>query len=127
MGDIDKNIEILVVDDSSTMRRIMRLTLGRVGYNNVEEASNGKEGLAQAQKKQYGCVITDWNMPEMDGLEMVKNLRQLPNYAKTPVMMVTTEGGKEEVVEALMQGVNSYIVKPFTEDILDEKMNGLLG
>ena len=129
MGDtIDKaNMAILVVDDSSTMRRIMRLTLSRCGYNNVEEAQNGVEGLAKAGQKQFQCVITDWNMPEMDGLEMTKNIRKLPNYEKVPIMMVTTEGGKQEVVEALMQGVNSYIVKPFTEAILSEKMQSLFG
>ena len=126
MGDIARaNVQILIVDDSSTMRRIMRLTLSRIGYTNVEEGQNGVDGLAKAQTKQYNCIITDWNMPEMDGLEMVKNLRKLPNYEKTPVMMVTTEGGKQEVIEALMSGVNSYIVKPFTEQILDEKMTGL--
>ncbi|MFH0879486.1 MAG: response regulator [Lentisphaerota bacterium] len=129
MGEtIDKaTIPILVVDDSSTMRRIMRLTLGRCGYNTVEEAQNGVEGLAKATQKQFGCVITDWNMPEMDGLEMTKAIRKLPNYASIPIMMVTTEGGKQEVVEALMQGVNSYIVKPFTEALLAEKMQSLFG
>ena len=121
------NIQILVVDDSSTMRRILKVSLARCGFNNVDEAQNGLDGLAKAQQKQYGCVITDWNMPEMDGLEMTKGLRNLPAYAQTPIMMVTTEGGKQEVVEALTNGVNSYIVKPFTEDVLRNKMQDLLG
>ena len=118
---------ILIVDDSSTMRRILRLSLGRIGFQNVEESPHGVDGLAKAQQKQFDCVITDWNMPEMDGLEMTKKLRQLPNYAQVPIMMVTTEGGKQEVIEALTHGVNSYIVKPFTEDILREKMTKLFG
>ncbi len=128
MGEVDKaNTAILIVDDSSTMRRILRLTLSKCGFPNVEEAENGLAGYTKAQQKQFNCVITDWNMPEMDGLEMVKHLRKLPTYQKVPIMMVTTEGGKQEVIEALMQGVNSYIVKPFTEQVLGEKMAGLLG
>ena len=121
------NIQILVVDDSSTMRRILKVSLARCGFNNVDEAQNGLDGLAKAQAKQYGCIITDWNMPEMDGLEMAKKLRATPNYQKTPIMMVTTEGGKQEVIEALMQGINSYIVKPFNEETLSGKMQSLFG
>ncbi len=122
----DKDVQILVVDDSSTMRRILRLTLGKCGYKNVEEADNGLNGLNKVQEKQYGCVITDWNMPEMDGMQMVQAIRKLDNYKSTPIMMVTTEGGKSEVLEALSNGVNSYIVKPFTQDVLDKKMTDLL-
>ncbi|HBA84110.1 MAG TPA: response regulator [Verrucomicrobia bacterium] len=129
MGDISENAKkaILVVDDSSTMRRIMKLSLTRLGYSNIEEAQNGVEGFSKAQAKQYDCIITDWNMPEMDGLEMAKKLRATPNYQKTPIMMVTTEGGKQEVIEALMQGINSYIVKPFNEETLAGKMQSLFG
>jgi two-component system chemotaxis response regulator CheY len=126
MGEF-KDKQILIVDDSSKMRRIMRLTLSRCGLSNVDEGENGVQGLAKAAAKQYDLVITDWNMPEMDGLEMTKALRKLPNYEKVPIMMVTTEGGKQEVIEALMQGVNSYIVKPFTEQILAEKLKGIFG
>jgi len=118
---------LLIVDDSSTMRRILRLSLGRIGFQNVEEAQHGMDGLAKAQQKQFDCVITDWNMPEMDGLEMTQKLRQLPNYSKVPIMMVTTEGGKQEVIEALTHGVSSYIIKPFTEEILRDKMAKLFG
>ena len=125
MGDTDK--ALLIVDDSSTMRRIMRLTLSKCGFTNVEEAENGKEALSKAQEKQYDCVITDWNMPEMDGLELTKSLRQLDNYASIPIMMATTEGGKEDIVEALSQGVNSYVVKPFNESVLKGKMDSLFG
>jgi two-component system chemotaxis response regulator CheY len=119
-------VAILIVDDSSTMRRILKLTLSRCGYTNVDEAENGMAALKKIADKQYNCVITDWNMPEMDGLVLVQNLRKLPNYQKIPIMMVTTEGGKQEVMEALANGVNSYIVKPFTEETLKGKMEALL-
>jgi len=125
-GTLNTNVAILVVDDSSTMRRILHLSLNRIGFQNVDEAQNGIEGLAKAQQKQYNCVITDWNMPEMDGLQMAQGLRKLPAYAQVPIMMVTTEGGKQEIVEALTHGVNSYIIKPFTEDVLRQKMASLL-
>lgn len=119
--------QILIVDDSSTMRRIMRLTLSKCGYDNTEEAENGRLGLEAAKAKQYDCIISDWNMPEMTGVEMVGELRKLPNYASIPIMMVTTEGGKEAVVEALQAGVSSFIVKPFTADVLRKKMDTLWG
>lgn len=121
------NAQILVVDDSSTMRRIMKLTLSKCGYTNTEEAENGAEGLQKAKSKQYDCIISDWNMPEMTGVEMVAALRMEPNYASTPIMMVTTEGGKEAVVEALQAGVSSFIVKPFTAEVLKKKMETLWG
>ncbi len=119
--------QILIVDDSSTMRRIMRLTLSKCGYDNTEEAENGRLGLEAAKAKQYDCIISDWNMPEMTGVEMVGELRKLPNYSSIPIMMVTTEGGKEAVVEALQAGVSSFIVKPFTADVLRKKMDTLWG
>ncbi len=116
---------ILIVDDSSTMRRIMRLTLAKCGYKNVEEAEHGLDGLNKCKAKQYECVISDWNMPEMEGITMLKELRKLPNYVSIPIMMVTTEGGKEAVVEALTSGATSFIVKPFTAEILKQKMDTL--
>lgn len=118
---------ILVVDDSSTMRRILKTTLMKLGATDVDEAGDGGEALAKCKEKQYHCVLTDWNMPEVDGLELVVSLRKEPNYAKVPIMMVTTEGGKKDVVEALMKGVNDYIVKPFTPDIVKDKLSKLLG
>ena len=118
---------ILVVDDSSTMRRIMKLTLKKCGYVNTEEAENGLLGLQKAQEKQYACIISDWNMPEMTGVEMVAELRKIPSYSSIPIMMVTTEGGKEAVVEALTAGVSSFIVKPFTAEVLRKKMDTLWG
>lgn len=103
----------------------MKVSLGRCGYTDIEEAENGLAALNRAKGEQFDCVITDWNMPEMDGLELSKSLRKLDNYAKIPIMMVTTEGGKQDIIEALTQGVSSYIVKPFTQETLQQKMTAL--
>ncbi len=119
--------KILVVDDSSTMRRILKNTLSQCGFTDVDEAGDGAEALVKCAEKQYDCVLTDWNMPEVDGLELATRLRADPKYAKTPIMMVTTEGGKKDVMEALIKGVNDYIVKPFTPDLVKGKMMKLLG
>ena len=123
---MNTDIDILVVDDSSTMRRILRMTLGRCGFNNVEEAADGKEALAKCEAKQFNCVLTDWNMPNMDGLQLILKLREMPNYKDVPIVMVTTEGAKDDVIEALTRGANSYIVKPFTPETLNEKMKEVL-
>lgn len=121
MSNAEKNI--LVVDDSSTMRRIVVNTLSRLGYTKVSQAGNGVEALAECEKAQFDCILTDWNMPEMEGLELVVRLRKMPNYSKVPIIMVTTEGGKSDVVEALTKGVNDYVVKPFTPDVIKSKMD----
>ena len=120
------DMKILAVDDSSTMRRIIINTLKRAGYENVVEAENGKEALAKLETEKVDFVITDWNMPEMDGLTFVSNLRKSSEHAKLPVLMVTTRSVKEDIVEALKAGVNSYIVKPFTPDTLKEKIDQVL-
>lgn len=116
------SIKILVVDDMSTMRRIIKTILNQLGYTNVEEAENGKQALAKLKKEKYDFVITDWNMPEMDGLTLVKEIRADEELKNLPVLMVTAEAKKENVMEALKAGVNNYIVKPFTPEILKEKM-----
>ncbi len=116
------DIKILVVDDMSTMRRIIRTILNQLGYSNIEEAENGKQALARLQKEKFDFVITDWNMPEMDGLQLVKEIRADENLKSLPVLMVTAEAKKENVMEALKAGVNNYIVKPFTPEVLKEKM-----
>ncbi len=104
------------------MRRILRMSLTRCGYPNVEEAGDGAEGLAACRNKQYDCVLTDWNMPNMDGLQLILSLREIPSYANVPIVMVTTEGAKDDVIEALTKGATSYIVKPFTPETLSEKL-----
>ncbi|MEF3254359.1 MAG: response regulator [Deferribacterales bacterium] len=118
---------IITVDDSSTMRRIIKNTLQKLGFNNILEAGNGIEGLDVLAKNKIDLVITDWNMPEMDGLTFVKTIRAKPEYKELPILMVTTEAAKEDILTALRSGVNNYIVKPFTPETLQEKVFKLLG
>jgi two-component system chemotaxis response regulator CheY len=118
-------LKILIVDDSSTMRRIIINTLSRIGYGDVVEAEHGKAGLEKLKQGGVEMIITDWNMPEMDGLEFVQAVRgQNPAI---PILMVTTNAAKEDIVQALQAGVNNYVVKPFTPDTLKEKIESLLG
>ncbi|MGB9731422.1 MULTISPECIES: response regulator [Calditerrivibrio] len=118
---------IITVDDSSTMRRIIKNTLQKLGFSNILEAGNGLEGLDVLAKNKVDLVITDWNMPEMDGLTFVKSIRAKPEYKELPILMVTTEAAKEDILTALRSGVNNYIVKPFTPETLQEKVFKLLG
>ena len=118
---------IITVDDSSTMRRIIKNTLQRLGFVTVLEASNGAEALGVMETNKVDMVITDWNMPEMDGLTFVKTIRQKKEYKDLPILMVTTEAAKNDILTALRSGVNNYIVKPFTPDVLQDKVFKLLG
>lgn len=121
-------MKILVVDDSSTMRRIIKNTLIRLGHTELFEGADGKEGYEKLQKHpEIEMVVTDWNMPEMNGLELVKKIRANQKYVNLPIIMITTEGGKMEVITALKAGVNNYIVKPFTPDVLKSKLSEVLG
>lgn len=121
-------MKLLVVDDSSTMRRIIKNTLSRLEYENVFEGEDGLQGWnILDQNPDIGMLITDWNMPEMNGLELVKKVRADARFNDLPIIMVTTEGGKAEVITALKAGVNNYIVKPFTPQVLKEKLSAVLG
>lgn len=120
------DLRILAVDDSPTMRRIIINTLKRAGYNDIKEASDGKDALAKLKLDEYDFVITDWNMPEMDGLTFVSTLRATEQYKTLPILMVTTRSVKEDIVQALKAGVNNYIVKPFTPETLKEKIEQIL-
>lgn len=121
-------MKLLVVDDSSTMRRIIKNTLFRLDYEDVFEGEDGIQGWnILDQNPDIGMLITDWNMPEMNGLELVKKVRADQRFSDLPIIMVTTEGGKVEVVTALKAGVNNYIVKPFTPQVLKEKLSAVLG
>ncbi len=121
-------MKLLVVDDSSTMRRIIKNTLARIGHKDVLEAEDGKVAWQVLQENpDIDVLITDWNMPEMNGLELVKKVRAESKYEDMPIIMVTTEGGKKEVITALKAGVNNYIVKPFTPQVLKEKLEDVLG
>jgi len=121
-------LKLLVVDDSSTMRRIIKNTLARLGYKDILEGADGVEGWSQMDTNpDIDMLITDWNMPEMNGLELVKKVRADARFKDTPIIMVTTEGGKAEVITALKAGVNNYIVKPFTPQVLKEKLGAVMG
>ena len=120
-------MKLLVVDDSSTMRRIIKNTLSRLGYEDVLEGEDGLQGWTVLNENpDIGMLITDWNMPEMNGLELVKKVRGDTRFSDLPIIMVTTEGGKAEVITALKAGVNNYIVKPFTPQVLKEKLAAVL-
>ncbi|ATN00143.1 MULTISPECIES: chemotaxis response regulator CheY [Proteus] len=118
-----KDLKFLVVDDFSTMRRIVRNLLKELGFTNVEEAEDGADALAKLRNSAIDFVITDWNMPNMDGLELLKNIRSDAGLAATPVLMVTAEAKKENIIAAAQAGASGYVVKPFTAAILEEKLN----
>lgn len=110
------------------MRRIIKNTLQRLGYEDILEAENGVEAWQLLDTTEdIKILITDWNMPEMNGLDLVKKVRSDARYGEIPIIMVTTEGGKAEVITALKAGVNNYIVKPFTPQVLKEKLEVVLG
>ena len=119
-------MKFLVIDDSATMRRIVVNSLQRIGFTDVVEAGDGVEAL-KAFDASIGFVITDWNMPNMSGIEFVRALRARPDGASVPVLMVTTRSVKEDIVAAIEAGVSNYIVKPFTPQVLKEKIDQLSG
>ncbi|HTS88789.1 MAG TPA: response regulator [Gemmatimonadales bacterium] len=118
-------MKCLVVDDSATMRRIVVNALKSIGYDDVVEAADGNDALQKCDAS-IELVITDWNMPVMGGLELVKGLRGKPDHAKTPILMVTTRSVKEDILQAVEAGVSSYILKPFTPQVLKEKIDQIL-
>ena len=120
-------LKILAVDDSPTMRRIIINTLKRAGFNNVIEASDGKDALAKMKIERPNFIITDWNMPEMDGMTFVTTIRATDEYKQLPILMVTTRSVQEDIVAAMKAGVNNYIVKPFTPDTLKAKIDQMVG
>jgi two-component system chemotaxis response regulator CheY len=119
----DKNLKFLVVDDMSTMRRIVRSILKELGFDNVEEAEDGNDGLTKLRTGKFDFVISDWNMPNLDGLEMLKAIRADEKLKGLPVMLVTAEAKKENIIEAAKAGASGYVVKPFTAAVLEEKLN----
>jgi two-component system, chemotaxis family, chemotaxis protein CheY len=118
----NSNMKFLVVDDFSTMRRIVRNLLKELGYSNVEEAEDGAIALNKLKGGDFEFVVSDWNMPNMDGLTMLQSIRADPALASLPVLMVTAEAKKENIIAAAQAGANGYIVKPFTAATLDEKL-----
>jgi len=122
----DLKMKILIVDDFSTMRRIIKNLLRQLGYENIEEAEDGVQAYSKLKSGGYGFVISDWNMPNMDGLELLKKIRGDQELKDLPVLMVTAEAEKEKVIAAIQAGVSNYIVKPFTGEVLKEKMDKIL-
>lgn len=119
----DQNMKFLVVDDFSTMRRIVRNLLKELGFTNVDEAEDGVAALAKLRGAQFDFVVSDWNMPNMTGIDLLRNIRGDTGLKHLPVLMVTAEAKKENIVEAAQAGANGYIVKPFTAATLEEKLN----
>lgn len=120
------NMKILVVDDFSTMRRIVKNLLRQIGYSDIEEAEDGEQAYSKLKNGGFSFVVSDWNMPNMDGLELLKKVRSDPELKDLPILMVTAEAEKDKVVTAIQAGVNNYIVKPFTGEVLKEKMDKIL-
>jgi two-component system chemotaxis response regulator CheY len=118
----DQNMRFLVVDDFSTMRRIVRNLLKELGFSNVDEAEDGQVALHKLKNGMFDFVVTDWNMPNMTGIELLKAIRADAQLKHLPVMMVTAEAKKENIIEAATAGASGYIVKPFTAATLDEKL-----
>ncbi|MBS6059470.1 MAG: chemotaxis response regulator CheY [Pantoea sp.] len=123
---VDKNMRFLVVDDFNTMRRIVRNLLKELGFNNVEEAEDGVDALTKLRAGGFDFVISDWNMPNMDGLQLLQTIRADATLGKLPVLMVTAEAKKENIIAAAQAGASGYVVKPFTAATLEEKLGKIL-
>ena len=123
---MQQNLNFLVVDDFSTMRRIIKNLLHDLGYANVTEADDGNTALPLLKQGKFDVLITDWNMPGMPGLELLKNVRADARLGKMPVLMLTAEAKREQIVEAVQAGVSGYVIKPFTAATLKEKIDKIL-
>ena len=123
---MSKDLKFLVVDDFSTMRRIIKNLLNDLGYQNVTEADDGKTALPILQQGGIDFLITDWNMPGMPGLDLLKAVRADAKLAKMPVLMLTAEAKREQIIEAAQAGVSGYVIKPFTAETLKEKLDKIL-
>src|SRR5471030_3135385 len=119
----DKNLRFLVIDDFATMRQIVRNLLQDLGFKNVEEAEDGHDALTKLRASSFDFVISDWNMPNLDGLQLLTEMRKDDNLKALPVLMVTAEAKKENIIAAAQAGANGYVVKPFTAATLEEKLN----
>ena len=123
---MSKDLKFLVVDDFSAMRRIVKNLLHDLGYANVTEADDGKTALPMLQAGGFDFLISDWNMPGMSGLDLIKAVRSDAKLAKMPVLMLTAEAKREQIIEAAQAGVNGYVIKPFTAETLKEKLDKIL-
>ncbi len=124
---VDKNMPILIVDDYKTMLRIIKNLLSQLGFNNVEEATDGEAAFAKMEQKEYKMVISDWNMQPMSGLDLLKKIRTDSRFSDMPFIMITAETKVDNVIVAKKEGVNNYIVKPFNAATLKSKLTAVLG
>ncbi len=122
---MDLKMSILIVDDFATMRRILKNILRQIGFSNIFEADDGKTALKELKKNKFDMILSDWNMPEMSGLELLKAVKSDDELKDIPYIMVTAEAQKDNIVEAVKAGVNSYVVKPFTADTVAAKLKQL--
>ena len=124
---VDTTMKVLVVDDFATMRRIVKGVLKQLGFSDIIEAENGSSALDELKKEKVGLIVSDWNMPKMTGLDLLKAVREDDKLKTIPFIMVTAEGQKENVLEAVKAGVSNYIVKPFTPETFNEKLQKVFG
>jgi two-component system chemotaxis response regulator CheY len=124
---VDTSMKVLVVDDFATMRRIVKGVLKQLGFSDIIEAENGSSALDELKKENVGLIVSDWNMPKMTGLDLLKAVREDEKLKSIPFIMVTAEGQKENVLEAVKAGVSNYIVKPFTPETFNEKLVKVFG
>ena len=124
---MDFRMKILVVDDFATMRRILKNVLKEIGFSNTSEAENGRHALRELKKNKYDLILCDWNMPEMSGLELLKQIRADDELKDLPFVMVTAEAQKDNIIEAVQAGVTNYVVKPFTAKTINDKLTKVFG
>ena len=124
---MDTTIKILIVDDFATMRRILKNILKKIGFTQIIEADDGSNALKVLEKERVDLVISDWNMPKMTGIEFLKAVRANTAFKDLPFLMVTAEAQKQNIIEAVQAGVSNYVVKPFTEEVITEKLAKILG
>lgn len=123
---MDTTIKVLIVDDFATMRRILKNILKKIGFTHILEADDGSNALKLLEKEKVDLVISDWNMPKMTGLEFLKAVRSNTAFKDLPFLMVTAEAQKQNIIEAVQAGVSNYVVKPFTEEVITEKLAKIL-
>jgi len=124
---MDLSMNILIVDDFATMRRILRNILKEIGFTNISEADDGKSALKILKKEIFDLILCDWNMPEMPGIELLNKIKADGELKEIPFVMVTAEAQKDNIMEAVKAGVNSYVVKPFTAEIISKKLQKVFG
>jgi two-component system chemotaxis response regulator CheY len=124
---MDLSMKILIVDDFATMRRIMKNILKQIGFTNILEADDGTTAMEQLSKSSVDLIISDWNMPKMTGLDLLKEVRKTDGLKDVPFLMVTAEAQKQNVIDAVQAGVTNYVVKPFTAEAISEKLEKIFG